>query len=61
MWHERSVRPESALASFWVCGAGHAIRSNKPPRRMNGRSVRLPSDRGGSSRARTLPKWQSVP
>eukprot|EP00965_Chrysotila_dentata_P258496 6213238-Pleurochrysis_carterae.AAC.6 len=28
---------------------------------MNGKSVRLPSARGGSSRARTLPKWQSVP
>eukprot|EP00965_Chrysotila_dentata_P104544 3452495-Pleurochrysis_carterae.AAC.1 len=34
--------------------------SNSPPRLMNGRSVRLPSVRGGSSRARTLPKWQSV-
>eukprot|EP00965_Chrysotila_dentata_P079521 2622223-Pleurochrysis_carterae.AAC.1 len=28
---------------------------------MNGRSVRLPSARGGNSRARTLAKWQSVP
>eukprot|EP00965_Chrysotila_dentata_P200431 6179972-Pleurochrysis_carterae.AAC.2 len=34
--------------------------SNKPPRRINGRRVRLPSACGGSSRARTFPKWQSV-
>eukprot|EP00965_Chrysotila_dentata_P251513 6210093-Pleurochrysis_carterae.AAC.4 len=34
--------------------------SNKPPRRMKGRSVRLSSAQGGSSRARTLPMWQSV-
>eukprot|EP00965_Chrysotila_dentata_P013395 443247-Pleurochrysis_carterae.AAC.3 len=30
--------------------------SNRPPRRMNGRSVRLPSALGGNPRARTFPK-----
>eukprot|EP00965_Chrysotila_dentata_P078472 2585599-Pleurochrysis_carterae.AAC.1 len=34
--------------------------SNRPPRRMKGRKVRFPSWSGGSSKARTFPKRQSV-
>eukprot|EP00965_Chrysotila_dentata_P044604 1482678-Pleurochrysis_carterae.AAC.2 len=35
--------------------------SKRPPRRMNGSSVRFPAASGGNSRARVLAKWQSVP
>eukprot|EP00965_Chrysotila_dentata_P145812 4817095-Pleurochrysis_carterae.AAC.1 len=44
-----------------VCATRRATcHSNKPPRRMNGSSVRRPDESGGNSRARILAKWQSV-
>eukprot|EP00965_Chrysotila_dentata_P226696 6195576-Pleurochrysis_carterae.AAC.1 len=52
------------MASVRACDAGDVRRvtchSKSPPRRMNGRRVRSPSEMGGRTSARTLAKWQSV-
>eukprot|EP00965_Chrysotila_dentata_P218191 6190450-Pleurochrysis_carterae.AAC.1 len=54
---ECTARARRLLDRGSRCATWH---SKRPPRRMNGRSLRCPEASGGNSRARILAKRQSV-